>query len=228
MLGYENILKSIYCDTDSLFSNPKRHKEDAKAQREAAAISRLLDYHRSGKLTMQRSNVALRELEETGNPIQQDNLRRDFLELVPIAKDEKVLGFDNLQSDPYGGFVSNPIISDVQEEPLAERLESQGLPKRDAQHLAQAISNNADVSLHGMSLTSSTSVRRSKSNSKSRFGVHRNYCWKSKRQLNYVPTTNESKRSCLDSYRFLERPLRHTQGLYTRKRCTRPLFDGHS
>ena len=96
---------------------------------------------------MQRSNVALRELEETGNPIQQDNLRRDFLELVPIAKDEKVLGFDNLQSDPYGGFVSNPIISDVQEEPLAERLESQGLPKRDAQHLAQAISNNADVFL---------------------------------------------------------------------------------
>jgi len=147
LLGYENILKSIYCDTDSLFSNPKRHKEDAKAQREAAAISRLLDYHPSGKLTMQRSNVALRELEETGNPIQQDNLRRDFLELVPIAKDEKVLGFDNLQSDPYGGFVSNPIISDVQDEPLAERLESQGLPKRDAQHLAQAISNNADVFL---------------------------------------------------------------------------------
>ena len=53
----------------------------------------------------------------------------------------------DLQSDPYGGFVSNPIISDVQDEPLAERLESQGLPKRDAQHLAQAISNNADVFL---------------------------------------------------------------------------------
>src|SRR5438552_3385711 len=99
----------IYCDTDSLFSNPKRHKEDAKAQREAAAISRLLDYHRSGKLTMQRSNVALRELEETWNPIQRDNLRRDFLELVPIAKDETVFGFDNLQSEHYGVFVSNPI-----------------------------------------------------------------------------------------------------------------------
>src|SRR5438034_478415 len=68
-----------------------------------------------------------------------------FLERPSVAKDEKVLGFDNLQSDPYGGFVSNPIISDVQDEPLAERLESQGLPKRDAQHLAQAISNNADV-----------------------------------------------------------------------------------
>jgi predicted nucleic acid-binding protein len=103
----------IYCDTDSFFSNPKRHKEDAKAQQEAAAISRLLDYHRSGRLTMQRSNIALRELEETRDRNQRDNLRRDFLEIVPIAKDEKVLG----------------------------------LPQRDAQHLAQAISNKADVFL---------------------------------------------------------------------------------
>jgi predicted nucleic acid-binding protein len=137
----------IYCDTNSLFSNPKRHKENAKAQREAAAIRRLLDYHRSGKHTMQRCNVALRELEETGNPIQRDNLRRDFLELVPVAKDEKVLGFNNLQTDPYGGFVTNPIVSDVQDEPLAELLQASGLPKRDAQHLAQAISNQADVFL---------------------------------------------------------------------------------
>src|SRR5689334_3734936 len=115
----------IYCDTSSLFSNPKRHKEDAKVQQEAA----------------------LRELEETGNPIQGDNLRRDFLELVPVAKDEKVLGFNNLQTDPYGGFVTNPIVSDVQDEPLAEQLQASGLPKRDAQHLAQAISNQADVFL---------------------------------------------------------------------------------
>ena len=116
----------IYCDTDSLFSNPKRHKEDAKAQREAVAILRLLDYHRCGKLTMQRSNIALRELEKTRNPNQRDNLRRDFLELVPIAKDEKVLGSSNLQTDPFGGFVSNPLVSDVQDEPLAEQLQALG------------------------------------------------------------------------------------------------------
>ena len=137
----------VYCDTSSLFSNPKRHKENAKAQQEAVAISRLLDYHRSGKITMQHSNIALRELEETTNPIQRDSLRRDFLEIVPIANDEKVLGSDNLVTDPFGGFVSNPIVSDVQDEPLAQRLQSQSLPKRDAQHLAQAISNKADVFL---------------------------------------------------------------------------------
>jgi hypothetical protein len=137
----------VYSDTDSLISNPRRHQNDAKAQREAAAISRLLHYHRSGKITMQRSNVALRKLEETGNPTQRDSLRRDFLELVPIAKDEKVLGLDNLQTDPFGGFIINPLVSDVQDEPLTERLQAQGLPKRDAQHMAQAISNKADVFL---------------------------------------------------------------------------------
>lgn len=57
------------------------------------------------------------------------------------------LGFDNLKTDPFDGFVSNPLVSDVQDEPLAERLQARGLPKRDAQHLAQAISNRADVFL---------------------------------------------------------------------------------
>ncbi len=114
----------VYCDTDSLLSNPQWH-DNAKAQQEAAAIFHLLDYHRSGKLTMQRSNVGLRELEKTRNPVQRDSLRREFLELVQITNDEKVLGFDNLQTDPFGGFVTNPLVSDVQD----ERLESAG-PER--------------------------------------------------------------------------------------------------
>lgn len=72
----------------------------------------------------------------------------DFLQLVPLAQDEKVLGFDSIQTDPFGGFVANPLVSDVQDERLVEQLESQmGPPKPDAQHLAQAISNNADVFL---------------------------------------------------------------------------------
>jgi hypothetical protein len=72
----------------------------------------------------------------------------DFLRLVPVANDEKVLGFDSIQTDPFGGFVANPLVSDVQDECLVEKLETQlGLPKPDAQHLAQAISNNADVFL---------------------------------------------------------------------------------
>jgi len=62
----------VYCDINSLISNPRRHKKDEKdgtAQQEAAAIFRLLNYHRFGRITMQRSNVALREFEASNNPI---------------------------------------------------------------------------------------------------------------------------------------------------------------
>lgn len=137
---------NVYCDTSSLFSNALRHT-DPKAQIEAAATLKLLDYHRSGKVRLFRSNVVRRELEKTHNDTQRSALLNDFLQLVPIAKDEKVLGFDTLQTDPYGGQISNPLVSDVQDEKLVEELRRHGLPLPDAQHFAQALSNQADVFL---------------------------------------------------------------------------------
>jgi hypothetical protein len=138
---------NIYSDTSSLFSNASRHA-DAKNQQEAAAIADLLEVHKQGKISMLRSNLSRHELERTRSVKQKDALLRDFLLLVPVAKDEKVLGFDSIQTDPFGGFVTNPLVSDVQDEPLVERLMKElGLPKPDAQHLAQGISNKADVFL---------------------------------------------------------------------------------
>jgi predicted nucleic acid-binding protein len=138
---------NIYCDTSSLFSNVSRH-QDAKARQEAAAVSGLLGQHRNGAVRLLRSNIIRYELERTRSTTQKGALLGDFLRLVPVAKDEKVLGFDNQCTDPFGGFVTNPLVSDVQDERLVERLEKElGLPKPDAQHLAQAISNDADVFL---------------------------------------------------------------------------------
>ena len=42
------VLMRVYCDTDSLLSNPQRHTGDAKSQQEAAAIQKLLEHHQSG------------------------------------------------------------------------------------------------------------------------------------------------------------------------------------
>ena len=141
------IAVNIYCDTSSLFSNVARH-QDAKARQEAAAVSSLLGLHRNGTIRLLRSNIIRHELEKTRSLTQRDALLDDFLRLVPVAKDEKVLGFDSLQTDPFGGFVTNPLVSDVQDERLVEKLRDElDLPNADAQHLAQAISNNADVFL---------------------------------------------------------------------------------
>jgi len=138
---------NIYCDTSSLFSNINRH-QNAKAQQEAAAVFNLLRVHRQGKIHLLRSNIIRHEVERTRSAAQKDALIGDFLELVPVANDEKVLGFHTQQTDPYGGSVTNPLVSDVQDERLAERLQNNlKLPKPDAQHLAQAISNGADIFL---------------------------------------------------------------------------------
>jgi hypothetical protein len=70
------------------------------------------------------------------------------LRLVPDANDEKVLGFDNQITDPHGGSVTNPLVSDVQDEQLVQKLRRDfDLSLEDAQHLAQAISNKTDVFL---------------------------------------------------------------------------------
>ena len=138
---------NIYCDTSSLFSNADRHT-DAKNQQEAAAINGLLRFHQQGKIRLLRSNIIRRELEKTRGARQRDALLNDFLRLVPVAKDEKVLGYDNQITDPYGGFVTNPLVSDVQDEHLVQKLRRDlNLSLEDAQHLAQAISNEADVFL---------------------------------------------------------------------------------
>jgi predicted nucleic acid-binding protein len=95
-----------------------------------------------------RSNVIRRELERTRSSAQKNALLGDFLELVSIANDEKVLGIDTQHTDPYGGLVTTPLVSDVQDERPVERLHKElNLPIPDAQHLAQAISNGADVFL---------------------------------------------------------------------------------
>jgi predicted nucleic acid-binding protein len=138
---------NVYSDTSSLFSNAERHA-DAKSQQEATSIAALLKLHKQGKITMLRSNVIRRELERTREASQRYALLDDFLRLVPVANDEKVLGYDKQLTDPYGGFVINPLVSDVQDEHLVEKLRRDlNLSLEDAQHLAQAISNQADIFL---------------------------------------------------------------------------------
>jgi hypothetical protein len=134
----------IYCDTDTLLS--KVRQTDEKSKRELSALRKLLNGRQSGNYQMVRSGVSLRELSATGLDALRQALLADYAALDPIANDEKVLGF-HTQYDRLGGFVSNPIVSDVQDEPLRGQLVERGLSRRDAEHLAQAISNRCSVFL---------------------------------------------------------------------------------
>jgi hypothetical protein len=79
---------TIYCDTNTLFSN-------INGPAELAALARLLADHRAGNIVMYRSLVDLREVMDTKDAIQQGKLLADYEELEPIAKDEKVYGFSS-------------------------------------------------------------------------------------------------------------------------------------
>jgi hypothetical protein len=130
---------TIYCDTNTLFSNINEPAE-------LAALARLLADHRAGRIVMYRSLVDLREVMDTKDAIQQGKLLADYEELEPIAKDERVYGFSS-ESDPYGGHTSNPLVSDVQDEAICVELEQRGLQRRDAQHITQALCNHCDIFL---------------------------------------------------------------------------------
>ena len=129
----------IYCDTSTLPHNI-RHA-DQKSHGELAALNRLAE-----KYSMFGSLVDLRELMNTPDQTQQNNLIVDYKALEPIPKDERVHGF-HTQTDQYGGCITYPLVSDVQDEMLREELIHRGLTPRDAEHITQAVCNCCDVFL---------------------------------------------------------------------------------
>jgi hypothetical protein len=130
----------IYCDTNTLFNNINSE------QSEQEALKRLLAAHHVGRIIMYRSLVDLREVMDTKDLDRQKSLVSDYERLEPIPSDEKVHGF-HYQPDQYGGFISNPLVSDVQDEAICKELEQRSLKRRDAQHITQALCNSCDVFL---------------------------------------------------------------------------------
>ncbi len=136
--GMKKLLR-IYCDTDTLPHNI-RH-DDKKTQGELAALKRLAE-----EQLLFGSLEVRREVMKTRKQSQQDNLIVDYKALKPITKDERVHGF-HTQTDQFGGFITQPLISDVQDEALRNELVNRGLKLNDANHITQAVCNNCDVYL---------------------------------------------------------------------------------
>src|SRR4030095_6761607 len=63
-----------------------------------------------------------------------------------VQHNERLLGF---HADDMGvlGFISCPLISEVQDEAICQELEQRGLKRADAQHITQAVCNACDVFL---------------------------------------------------------------------------------
>ena len=129
----------IYCDTSVLPHNICH--ADEKSERELAALEELAE-----RYSMFGSRVALRELMMTTDPTTKEHLIVEYQNLEPVPNDERVDGF-HTQYDQLGGFVTCPLISDVQDEALRDELMGRGMKRRDAEHITQAVCNECDVFL---------------------------------------------------------------------------------
>jgi hypothetical protein len=66
-----------------------------------------------------------------------DGLKQGLAGLNISQDDHVVLGV-NTSSDRYGGYICQPLVSDLIDEPLYSRLRAAGLEKDDAKHLMYA------------------------------------------------------------------------------------------
>ena len=129
----------IYCDTSTLPENIRG--ADAKSQKELTALKELQELG-----VMLGSRIVRYEVMNTKDENKRNQLLAEHAALKPIDNDEKLLGI-HTTTDQYGGFVSYPMISDVQDEAIRAELIERGLEQKDAEHITQAVCNNCDVFL---------------------------------------------------------------------------------
>jgi hypothetical protein len=130
----------IYCDTDTLWNNIRT--EDA----EQAAAKILGAAHEKGIVVLHSSNLGHNEVMKTPNPVRRQQLVDEAEQRERVQNNERLLGF-HAHDMGSRGFISYPLMSDVQDDALCQELEQRGLDRADAQHITQAICNACDIFL---------------------------------------------------------------------------------
>lgn len=130
----------VYCDTNTLMANIRNEPA------EQAAVKILVGAHEKGIVVLYGSNISHREVMKTRNPVRRQQLASEAEQRQRVLKNEHLLGFHTHDMGSRG-FVSHPLMSDVQDDALCRELEQQGLDRADAQHITQAVCNACGVFL---------------------------------------------------------------------------------
>jgi hypothetical protein len=138
--GDEDARMKIYGDTDTLRNNIATEPDEQEA------VEILFTAHDHGIVVLYRSNINHREVMNTPDPVQRQRLVDDAEQRERVPNNERLHGF---QAQDMGrlGFISSPLMSDVQDDALCQELERRGLARADAQHITQAVCNACDVFL---------------------------------------------------------------------------------
>src|SRR5215470_13218957 len=125
----------VYFDNDVVSPISRRDWDNS----ELDAIDRLLDAKRTSTIVLGASRQSLREIERAPSQYQA-KLKTGLSELILAENDHIVLGF-NSHTDQYGGYICNPMVSDIIDEQMYSAFLASGLKEDDAKHLMYAVHN---------------------------------------------------------------------------------------
>ena len=117
-------------------------RSDLKPTAEMTAVKGLVECERRGQVEIVTSRESWREQENTKDAATREALRQARPDTAVVPYDHEVFGFSCIP-DRYGGFISNPTVTDVIDQALFDDLKARGLEKHDAdaRHLMYAVRN---------------------------------------------------------------------------------------
>jgi len=110
---------------------------------EMVAVKQMDQLPANCQLEILTSRETWREQERTKNPITRSELAQSKKDVPVYQEDHRVLGTSTV-IDQYGGFITNPLVSDIIDENLFNQFKQIGLKDADARHLMYAVGSQCN------------------------------------------------------------------------------------
>lgn len=120
-----------------------RVRSDLEPEHEMAAVHTIFQLASQDLLDVYTSRESWREQDRTRDPAKRATLEQARPGVPVVERDHEVFGF-SCTPDQYGGFISNPQVTDIIDDALFNDLRSQGLKDGDARHLMYAACNGCE------------------------------------------------------------------------------------
>ncbi len=116
---------------------------DLQPAMELEAAKAIVRAAQRGVLEIVTSAESHREQDRAADPSVRAVLQGKRDQVPRMSDDHKILGFSQ-NTDPYGGYVVAPLVTDVVDETLLAQLQGAGLKRADAYHIMYAAHGRCD------------------------------------------------------------------------------------
>ncbi len=118
-------------------------RDDLASFEERSALKRVQGHPNFERLEVVTSRQSWREQDRTRSVRTREQLRSSREKTAVVSRDHMVLGSNSIDLG-YWGFISSPLVTDIVDDAMFARLQSEGLKDGDARHLMYALCNGCD------------------------------------------------------------------------------------